>query len=599
MGDEHPHMTFEIVFVLGLTLAALVLFAMDRLRLDQVAMSVPVVLLLSGILTPAEAVSGLSSRATVTVGSMLVLGLGLRKTGLVSAIGAWARTAPLGGKYSRMFALCLVCALLSPFLMTTAVVMVFLPVFVALADQAEEPASRYLMPLSFVSILGGTVTLMGTSTNLVVHGEAMRRGFDELHMFSITPLGLICLAVGLLYLFTAGRVLLPRRVRAPDLSSKYDIRRFVTELHVPEDSPANGRSLAELKWGERYGVTVLDIERGEQEITAPHGDRHIRPGDVLYVQGSAERLLELARRQRLETPRERKEQGLDLAGGSGRLVEVLVAPGSSLVSRTLRDLNFAQRYDAAVLAIQHHGVTVTERLAEVSFRVGDLLLVHGTANALGRLVEDPGFVPVGEVKAQTGRRPRAGVAAAIMVGVVLSASLGVLDIMTAALSGVGLMVFTRCVRVEEIYAEMEWMVLFVLAGLIPLGVALETTGAAELLARGVVAATAPLGASGLVAAFYLVTVLMTAIVSNAATAVMLTPVAILAATQAGVNPYALLIAVMFGASASFVTPFGYQTNVMIYGPGGYRFSDFVKVGGLLNLVLLITASLLIPVFWPS
>ena len=592
-------MTFEIAFVLGLTLAALVLFAMDRLRLDQVAMSVPVVLLLSGILTPAEAVSGLSSRATVTVGSMLVLGLGLRTTGLVSAIGAWARTAPLGGKYSRMLVLCLVCALLSPFLMTTAVVMVFLPVFVALADQAEEPASRYLMPLSFVSILGGTVTLMGTSTNLVVHGEAMRRGFDELHMFSITPLGLICLAVGLVYLFTAGRVLLPRRVRAPDLSSKYDIRRFVTELHVPEDSPANGRSLAELKWGERYGVTVLDIERGEQEITAPHGDRHIRPGDVLYVQGSAERLIELARRQRLETPRERKEQGLDLAGGDGRLVEVLVAPGSSLVSRTLRDLNFAQRYDAAVLAIQHHGVTVTERLAEVSFRVGDLLLVHGTPNALARLVEDPGFVPVGEVKTQTGRRPRAGVAAAIMVGVVLSASLGLLDIMTAALSGVGLMVFTRCVRVEEIYAEMEWMVLFVLAGLIPLGVALETTGAAELLARGVVAATAPLGASGLVAAFYLVTVLMTAIVSNAATAVMLTPVAIFAATQGGVNPYALLIAVMFGASASFVTPFGYQTNVMIYGPGGYRFSDFVKVGGLLNLVLLITASLLIPIFWPS
>ena len=592
-------MTFDILFVLGLTLAALVLFALDRLRLDQIAMSVPVVLLLSGILTPAEAVSGLSSRATVTVGAMLVLGLGLRKTGLVSAIGAWARTAPLGGKYSRMFVLCLICALLSPFLMTTAVVLVFLPVFVALAEQAEEPASRYLMPLSFVSILGGTVTLMGTSTNLVVHGEAMRRGFDDLHMFSITPLGLICLAVGLLYLFTVGRVLLPRRVRPPDLTSKYDIRRFVTELHVPEDSPANGRSLAELKWGERYGVTVLDIERGEREITAPHGDRHIRPGDVLYVQGSAERLLEMARQQRLETPRERKEQGLDLAGGGGRLVEVLVAPGSSLVSRTLRDLNFAHRYDAAVLAIQHHGVTVTERLAEVSFRVGDLLLVHGTASALGRLVEDPGFVPVGEVKTQMGSRPRAGVAAAIMVGVVLSASLGLLDIMTAALTGVGLMVFSRCVRVEEIYAEMEWLVLFVLAGLIPLGVALETTGAAELLARWVVTLTAPLGVTGLVAAFYLVTVLMTAIVSNAATAVMLTPVAIFAATQAGVNPYALLIAVMFGASASFVTPFGYQTNVMIYGPGGYRFSDFAKVGGLLNLILLITASLLIPVFWPS
>ena len=592
-------MTFEITFVLGLTLAALVLFALDRLRLDQVAMAIPVVLLLSGILTPAEAVSGLSSRATVTVGAMLVLGLGLRKTGLVSAIGTWARTAPLGGKYTRMFALCLICAFLSPFLMTTAVVMVFLPVFIALAEQAEEPASRYLMPLSFVSILGGTVTLMGTSTNLVVHGEAMKRGFDDLNMFSITPLGLISLAVGLLYLFTIGRVLLPRRIRPPDLSSKYDVRRFVTELYVPDESPATGRSLAELQWGERYGVTVLDIERGEQEITAPHGDRHIRPGDTLYVQGSADRLLELARRQRLETPRERKDQDLDLTAGRGRLVEVLVAPGSNLVGRTLRELNFAHRYDAAVLAIQQHGVTVHERLAEIAFRVGDLLLVHGRANALERLAEDPGFVPMAEVKAQTGRRPRAAVAAAILAGVVLSASLGILDIMTAALSGVGLMVFTRCVRVEEIYAEVEWLVLFVLAGLIPLGVALESTGAAELLAAWVVTVTAPLGEAGLIAAFYLVTAIMTAIVSNAATAVMLTPVAILAATQAGTNPYALLIAVMFGASASFVTPFGYQTNVMIYAPGGYRFSDFVKVGGVLNLLLLITASIFIPLFWPS
>ena len=590
-------MTFDIAFVLGLTLAALVLFALDKVRVDQVALAVPVVLLLTGILTPTEAVSGLSSRATVTVGSMLVLGLGLRKTGLVAAIGAWAQTAPLGGKYARMFALCLICALLSPFLMTTAVVLVFLPVFVALAEQAEEPASRYLMPLSFVSILGGTVTLMGTTTNLVVHGEAMRRGFDELGMFSITPLGLISLAVGLLYLFTAGRVLLPRRFRPPDLSAKYDVRRFVTELHVPENSPANGRSLAQLRWGERYGVTVLDIERGEEEIAAPHGDRHIRPGDILYVQGPAERLLRLARRQRLRTPRERKEH--DLAAGRGRLVEVLVAPGSNLVGRTLRDLNFAQRYDAAVIAIQQHGVTVRERLAEISFRVGDLLLVRGTTSSLQRLADDPGFVPLAEVKAETGNRPRAGVAAAIMAGVVLSASFGVLDIMTAALTGVVLMVFTRCVHVEEIYGEVEWLVIFVLAGLIPLGLALETTGAAELLAGWVVTVTSPLGEIGLIAAFYLMTAIMTAVVSNAATAVMLTPVAIFAATQGGVNPYALLIAVMFGASASFVTPFGYQTNVIIYGPGGYRFMDFVKVGGLLNLILLVTATLFIPLFWPS
>ncbi|WP_420633351.1 SLC13 family permease [Candidatus Palauibacter sp.] len=592
-------MTFDIVFVLALALVALVLFALDRLRLDQVAMAIPVALLLGGILTPAEAVSGLSSTATITVAAMLVLGLGLRKTGMVSAIGTWARTAPLGGNHSRLFVLCLIVAFLSPFLNNTAVVMVFIPVFVSLADQAEEPASMYLMPLSFVSILGGTVTLIGTSTNLVVHGEAVRRGYDQLSMFSIAPLGLISLAVGLVYLFTIGRAQLPRREQPPDLSSKYDVRRFVTELHVTPDSPASGRSLAELRWGERYAVTVLGIERGRQDITAPRGERHIRPDDILYVQGSADRLLDLARRQRLVTPTERTRRQLDPTAGGGRLVEIIVAPGSPLVGRTLREQGFAQRYDATVLAIQQHGVTVRERLAEIEFRVGDLLLVHGTTAALERLADDPGFIPMSEVKTPAGGRPRAAVAAVIMVGVVTLVGLGVLDIMTSALTGVGLMVFTRCVRVEEIYAELDWLVIFVLAGLIPMGVALESTGAAAWIAGWVVTLTASLGEMGLIAAFYLVTAILTAIVSNAATAVMLTPVAILAAAEAGVNPYALLVAVMFGASASFVTPFGYQTNVMIYAPGGYRFSDFMKVGGVLNLLLLLTAALFIPIFWPS
>ena len=592
-------MTFDIVFVLALALAALVLFAIDRLRLDQVAMAIPVALLLGGILTPVEAVSGLSSTATVTVGAMLVLGLGLRKTGLVAAIGTWARTAPLGGPHRRMFVLCLIVALLSPFLNNTAVVMVFIPVFVSLAEQAEEPASMYLMPLSFVSILGGTVTLIGTSTNLVVHGEAVRRGYDDLGMFSIAPLGLIMLAIGLLYMFTIGRAQMPRRTRPPDLSSKYDVRRFVTELLVTPDSPAEGRSLAELKWGERYGVTVLGIERGEQDITTPRGERHIRPDDILYVQGAADRLLDLARRQRLVTPRERTRRQLKLTSGGGRMVEIIVAPSSPLVGRTLRDQGFAQRYDATVLAIQQHGVTVTERLAEIEFGVGDLLLVHGTTAALERLADDPAFIPMSEVKTPSGDRPRAAVAAAIMAGVVAMAGFGVLNIMTAALTGVGLMVFTSCVKVEEIYEEVDWLVIFVLAGLIPLGVALESTGAASWLAGWVVILTANLGEVGLIAAFYLVTAILTAIVSNAATAVMLTPVAILTAIEAGVNPYALLVAVMFGASASFVTPFGYQTNVMIYAPGGYRFSDFVKVGGVLNLLLLVAAAIFIPIFWPS
>ncbi len=592
-------MTYEIVFVLVVAGAALVLFAMDRIRLDQLSMAVPVVLLLGGIIGPAEALSGLSSEATVTVAAMLVLGLGLVKTGLVAAIGTWARTAPLGGKTLRMFVLCLLVALLSPFLNNTAVVIVFIPVFAALAEQADEPVSLYLMPLSFVAIMGGTVTLIGTATNLVVHGEAVARGYDELTIFSIAPLGLICLAAGMLYLFTIGHRYMPRREQPPDLSSRYGVRRFTTELMVGPNSPAAGRSLAELRWGERFDVVIVGVERGHRIIALPAGDRVIEAGDRLYAQGAAANLMRLAQAQKLDTPeggtpRESSEQ---LVGG--RMMEIIMGPGSALLGRTLKDIHFAQRYDVTVLGVQSHGAAVTDRIAQLEFSVGDILLVRGEGAALERLVDEPGFIPMAEVDHSVGNRPHAAFAAAIMGGVVLVASLGIFPISTSSMAGVALMVFTGCVRVDEIYAELDWLVVFVMAGLIPLGLAMESTGAAAWIASGVVETTSGLGETGLIAVFYLLTAVMTAVVANTATAVMLTPVAILVADGAGLNPYALLVTVMFGASASFVTPFGYQTNVMIYSPGGYRFMDFVKVGGPLNLLLAIVASICIPFFWPS
>ncbi len=592
-------MTYEIVFVLVVAAAALVLFAMDRIRLDQLSMSVPVVLLLGGIIGPADALSGLSSEATVTVAAMLVLGLGLRKTGLVAAIGIWARTAPLGGRTTRMFILCLLVAFLSPFLNNTAVVIVFIPVFASLAEQADEPVSLYLMPLSFVAIMGGTVTLIGTATNLVVHGEAVARGYDELTMFSIAPVGLICLAVGMAYMFTIGRGQMPRRERPPDLSSRYGVRRFTTELRVGRDSPAVGRSLARLRWGERFDVLIVGIEREGRTISLPAGERVIEAGDRLYAQGAADDLMRLAQAQRLDTPEgSAPREATDNVVG-GRMVEIIMGPGSALIGRTLKDLSFAQRYDVTVLGVQSHGTAVTDRIAQLEFSVGDILLVRGEPGALNRLADEPGFVLMAEVDDPVGSRPRAAFAAAVMAGVVLVASFGLFPISTSAMAGVALMVFTGCVRVDEIYQELDWLVVFVMAGLIPLGLAMESTGAAAWIASGVVGATSGLGETGMIAAFYLLTAVMTAVVANTATAVMLTPVAILVAENAGLNPYALLVTVMFGASASFVTPFGYKTNVMIYTPGGYRFMDFVKVGGPLNLLLAIVASICIPLFWPS
>ena len=605
-------MSFEIVYVLAVTVIALVLFAMDRIRLDQLCMSVPVVLLLGGILTPKEAFAGLSSEATVTVAAMLVLGMGLGKTGFVREIGLWARTAPLGGPTMRLFVLCLLVAFLSPFLNNTAVVIVFIPVFISLAKQAGEPPSVYLMPLSFVAIIGGTVTLIGTATNLIVVGttsdmvadaaargeELFAGGYTPLGMFSIAPLGLICLAVGMLYMFTIGRRLMPRREQPPDLSSRYGVRRFVTELSLPSDSLACDKSLAELRWGERYGVNIVGIQRDERSIDLPSGPRRLRAGDVLFAQGEASALLELAERERLPMPTDPGQTEV-MSVGEGQMVEVIVGPGSLFVGRTLGDLAFAQRYDATVLGVQHQGRSVGGSLARLELAAGDILLLRGQPSALDRVADEPGLIPMSEVASTPAGRPRSVFAAAIMAAVVAVAGLGLLPISSAAMAGVALMIFTGCVRISEIYEEMDWLVVFVMAGLIPLGLAMEQTGAAAWIAQGVVGATQGLGDSGMIAAFYVLTAIMTAVVANTATAVMLTPVAISVANSAGLNPNALLVAVMFAASASFVTPFGYKTNVMIYSPGGYRFSDFLKVGGPLNLLLAAVAALCIPIFWPS
>jgi di/tricarboxylate transporter len=591
-------MTWEILFVFAIILIALALFITERYAVDQVALVIPVVLLLAGILSPAEALSGFSNEATITVAAMLCMSLGLVKTGAVATIGRWAQNAPLGGPRLRLVVLSLVVAGISPFLNNTAVVVVFLPVFLALAQRDNQPPSLYLMPLSFAAILGGTITLLGTSTNLLVYGLIHSRGFDQLSMFSIAPLGLIFTAVGLAYLFTVGRSLLPRRVGMTDLTGKYEVRSFVTELTVRQGSPAVGRSLGELKWGSEFDVSILGLRRRQRTLWSPGPNRRLMVGDTLFAKGHHEDLLWLAIKQGLAMPTP-SVGGPDLESEDAHLAEVLVAPGASVVGRTLAGARFQQRYHATVLAVQHLGETIRTRLPHVRLEAGDLLLVHGTAPDLDALVGETGLVPLGAVRRPTKPRPRALFAVGVLIAVVAVAGFNLLPIMTAALTGVLLMVFTRCVRLEEIYAELDWMVVFLLAGVIPLGVAMDKTGAAQWLADAVAASVGPLGPHFTVAAFYLLTSLLTSVMSNNATAVVLTPIALLTAADLGMNPYALVVAVMFGASASFMTPVGYQTNTLIYAPGGYRFFDFIKVGTPLNFLLLVTATILIPLFWPS
>jgi di/tricarboxylate transporter len=592
-------MTWEIGFVFVVIAAALVLFATERYPVDQVALAIPVVLLLGGIISPAEAVSGFSNTATITVAAMMILGLALVKTGVVAGIARWALTARLGPPRTRLAVLCLVVAGVSPFLNNTAVVVVFLPVFLSLAYQEGEAPSRYLMPLSFAAILGGTVTLIGTSTNLIVFGIAESHGLTELSMFSIAPLGLVYLAAGMVYLFTIGRRIIPDRMGEADLSGKYQVRKFLAEFEVRPGSPAIGRSLGQLRWRELYSVSVLGMDRDDVAIRAPGPEQRLAEGDILYAQGTPQQLLRLSGSERLDPPAHRVRSALDFVSEDARLMEVMIGPHCALAGHTLGDARFQQRYNAVVLAVQRHGVTLRDQLESLTLGLGDLLLVHGSLVALDTLAKEPGFVPLRLVEDAARDRPRALVSLAVLVGVVVSASLGIVPIMSAALVGVVLVIFTGCLRMDEAYAELDWMVVFLLAGLIPLGVAMETTGAAAWILGSVTQGLGQLTPRVAIAGMYIVTALLTAVMSNAATAVVVAPIALLAAPELGMSPYALLVTIMFAASASFMTPMGYQTNVLIYGPGGYRFVDFLKVGTPLTILLGVLTTWLVPVLWPS
>lgn len=583
--------------VLGITVAAVALLVWERFPAEQIAIGVAALLMLTGVLSPDQAVSGFANQATVTIAAMLILSLGLVKTGAMDTVGRWLRNAHLGPPAARLILATVGVAVISPFLNNTAVVVIFLPVFLVIAGHANEPPSRYLMPLSYAAILGGTVTIIGTSTNLVVAGMARSRGLDELTMFSITPLGLIYLGVGLLYLLVVGPWLLPRRVHRTDLTSKYDVRKFITEFEVTPRSSIAGRRLSDLRWSDNYGVAIIGTRRGPNTAWVPGPEWRVAPGDILYAQGDTPQLLNLARKEGLETPLERSG-ALDLTAEDARLAEVLVAPHSAVAGRTLAELRFRQRFDATVIAIQHRGITARRRLDAVRLSPGDLLLVHGSAAALAALADDPAFVPLSAREAPARGRPRALVAVAVLAAVVVLVALGVLPIMTAAVVGAVVMIFSRCVSLREVYEELDWTIIFLLAGFLPLGLAMEESGAAVWMVGHLIGALEGLPPQVIIGAFYLFTSVATELMSNTATAILLTPIALQVAERLAMNPYALLVAVMFGASASFMTPTGYQTNTMVYGPGNYRFVDFIRLGAPLNLLLVVVAAVCIPIFWP-
>jgi len=588
-------MTFELWVTLFTLVGAVVLFATELLPMDVVALLVTGVLLLTRVVTLEEGMAGFSSPAVITVALMFVLSAALQHTGALASVGRLL-TARKGGPGALTLAVMGCSATVSAFVNNTAAVAVFLPLVMSAARTCGVPASRVLIPLSYAAQFGGVCTLVGTSTNLVVHSIAEKAGVGGFTMFEFAPLGLVMCAVGGAYLMFFGRWLLPAR-RGGELTETYQLGDYVAELLVMDDSPLIGKRLTETTLTSDYNVDVIEIRRSSSVLLATTTER-LQAHDLLLVRGPAAQLLDARAAFKLELEPHFKLKDEVLRTGDLQLCEAIVPPASPYSGRSLADIRLGGRTGVIALAVQRTGQVVREKLASLRLRFGDTLLLLGSREGIDRLRGENGLLILNEIESPALHRAKALPALLVMTSVVVLAALGVLPVLVSALLGVLVLLITRTLRPEHAYAAVDWRVIIMLAAILPLGVAMEKTGAAKAAADFFLGLAGTENPVLVLATFYLLTAVLTEFMSNSGTAVLIAPIAISTAHSMGLDPRPFLIAVTFAASTSFATPVGYQTNTMVYNAGGYKFSDFLRVGIPLNVIFWGLSVLLIPLIWP-
>lgn len=598
-----PGMTWDIAFVLLLILGALLAFLQEKVSPDVTALALFVILLVSGVV-PTEKVFGvLANPAPLTVGAMFILSAALVKCGAIDRI-AVLLNGLAGLHYGTVIALIVLgVGGLSAFVNNTPVVVVLVPVLISLARKMKLPASKFLIPLSYAAVIGGCCTLVGTSTNLVVAGILQARGEPPLRMFELAWVGLPMLALGVVYIALGGRHFLPTREPATITLAEEDRREYITEVFVQPGAPIIGRTTEEAKLTLARGIRVVEIVRDDHPLgldPAPAlaaGDRLVlacRPQGVTHARSIAG--LDLAAELKL---------GLgQISAHEGMLVEGVVAPNSDLIGQTLGESDFWRRFHVVVLAVHRHGRELRSSHQELRLKNGDILLLMGTEQAVQslRASEDLLLVDRPPLPAVRPKRHLRIVLASI-VGAIASSSAGWLGIEVAALLACAVIFLTGCLKARDGYGAIEWNLLFLIYGMLALGVAMEHTGTSAYVVDRLLWLANQFvppdhKALVLLAAFYVLSAILTEILSNNAVAALMTPLALSLATQLGVDPRPFVIAVCIAASAAFATPIGYQTNTYVYGVGGYRFSDFLKFGLPLNALCLVIALFVIPAVWP-
>ncbi len=588
-------MDAQIPLLVGTILTALVLFSLELIPVDVTALGVLLFLIVTGLLPPEKAFAGFGSDVFIMVLGLLILMAALARTGVTGYVGQVLLRRAKSGPKRLLLVVMVVAVAVGAFMSNTAAAAFFLPIVVSLARSAKLSPAKVLMPLAFASILASSITLIGTSTNIVVSGLMTQYGLAPLGMFELAPAGIPIAVVGVAYMLLLGRHLIPDRVPARKLD---DISEglYLTEILIPARSSLAGKTLGGSGLGRDLDLEVVRIVRGGKRI-APRAATRLKEGDVLLVEGERRNVLRVKEMSDVQIRPDVEFSLSDLETGDVVLTDVIVIPGSQLVGRTLRGLDFRNRYESQVLAVHRHGQTISRKLSRTRLRTADILIVQGGRERIEALERQGLFRILRTVEESRPNRRRAPMAVAIFFGALAAATFNLLSLPVAMLLGALLVFVTRCITPEEAYGQINWKVLILIASMLGLGAAMEATGTAEFLAAQIVRLMGAAQPVWLLTGFFVLTVMLTQPMSNQAAATVVLPVAVQTANQMDLNPRGFAVMVALAASCSFLTPLE-PACMLVYGPGRYRFMDFVKVGALLTVLVYVVSIGSVLVFWP-
>ncbi|MEY5040654.1 MAG: hypothetical protein RLZZ414_182 [Bacteroidota bacterium] len=593
-------MLFPAIITLIIIGVAIILFATELISIDLVSLLIIVLLVVFGVNTPQESIDGFSNKATITTAFMFILSATVLKTG---ALQYMAHRVSHIFKYNfhiGMALMMVLIAIMSAFINNTPIVAIFIPVLIQIAHSSGQSPTKMLIPLSFASIFGGGCTLIGTSTNILISGIVEKYGFAEIQIFDFVVIGSIFALAGIAYMSFIGIRLLPDR--KTEKNNELNLRAYVTEIELLKDASSVGKPIMESALVKELEMDIMEITRGESSFNLPSGDFILQAGDILKVRCDVEKMKVLKNRIKIKETPAVKVGGDDFASTHSTLIEIVITADTDIEGKTLKEIDFRRKYRATPIALKNRPDLVSN-LYNVPLKNGDVLLVEVKNHFVEELKKMESkqslpFVVLSENPILEFDKPKSLLVFGVLISIIVLSSLDIMDIMIASIAGVSILVLAKIISMKEAYEAISWKIIFLLVGSLSLGKAMQNSGLDQFLANGILGYLGEWGYVAVLSGLYLVTSLLTEIMSNHAAAALLTPIAIASATSLGINPTPFVMAIMLSASASFMTPIGYHANTMVYVAGNYKFMDFVKVGTGLNILFWILATLLIPVFFP-